>query len=84
MTAENAAFFAKLINRANEHSKRCRDAERRMFDQFDKKNENMFQDLIDHKFAQAMLIEAQRDQIQALTTIIRALGHYTPSERFKV
>ena len=44
----------------------------------------MVQDLIDDKFAQAMLIEAQRDQIQALTTIIRALGHYTPSERFKV
>lgn len=84
MTAENAAFFAKLIARANEHSKRCRDFERRMFDQFDKKNENMVQDLIDDKFSQAMLIEAQRDQIQALTTIIRALGHYTPSERFKV
>ena len=82
MPAENDAFFAKLISRANEHDTRWREAERRMFEQFDKKNENIVQDLGDDKFAQTMLLDAQRDQIQALTTIIRALGHYTPGERF--
>jgi hypothetical protein len=83
MPAENDAFFAKLIRRANEHDTRWREAERRMFEQFDKKSDNgMVQDLIDDKFAQEALLTAKRNQIQALTTIIRALGHYTPGERF--
>ncbi len=82
MTAQNAAFFAKLINRANEHDTRWRESDRAVDRQFNTKTDDLVQGLIDDKFAQFNLIEAQRDQISALTTIIRALGHYTPGKRF--
>lgn len=84
MTDENADFLRRLIVRANEHDKRWRELDRVVDDRRDDTTGDLVQDLIDDKFAQSNLIEAQRNQITALTTILRALGHYTPSDRFKV
>ena len=40
--------------------------------------DNTVKDLIKDKHAQSDLIDAQHDQIQRLTQMLRGLGHYTP------
>jgi len=44
--------------------------------------DNVVEDLIKDKHAQSDLIDAQHDQIQRLTQMLRGLGHYTPDVGF--